>query len=185
MININYFDISTTAKNYLLGNLPKNCIWTDCSLWADRGTLNYRLIERYINSKNTVILIDLSEPYSPIEFAKSIKDLGVNNALILHTDWNVNQSDCLFFPTDFILRSLSWTPNVQTQRTFLLSCLNRRLTTARVYNFLELHKRPYFSQSIVTMSLHGITQEKLVDLTNKEFADLPIESRYIFLSTNQ
>ena len=191
---INYVTKKIASTEYLLQNIPANCVWTDCTEWFDkRNDFKFCIpdsVKDYANTATT-ILIDLSEGYGTANFINDIQTIDVQNFLVLHTDmFYTGDTRTLFFPTDFILRSIDWDQRpISRNNLWLISCLNGRIDEHRIYNFLKLVTKPYYSQCLVSFRksriksfLQNINNELLNQLytdTTSVIKHLDTHERYI------
>lgn len=189
--NLNYSDTSD-IRDMFFSQLPNNIVWTDITEWATNWTrTEFELVipdwlVEFVNTKEHTILVDVSE-LQPVEIVVAkLSNLDVNNVLVLHTNNNFLHGNAIFFPTDFILRSMSWeNADITKQRQYKLSCINRRLATARIYNFVELSKRSYFNDCFTSITISDSDiPGKLISIHEPAFDDLPEKTKHDFLNSS-
>lgn len=186
---VNY-SAPTEVKHKFLNKISDKIIWTDITQWSTTDTSeNFELIvpadvELYQNTDFTIV-VDVSELQDVPKVVDLLAALGINNYLVLHTNYNFTHDRAMFFPVDFVLRSMDWDNlDFSKQRRYKLSCINRRLTSMRIYTFVQLSKKHYFNDCFATITLHDSENlDMLVDLNDRRFDDLPENVKSEFLNS--
>ena len=132
-------------------------------------------------SHNGPVIIDITDNIELDQISRQMERLGYDVIYITSNIAESNGNNIIYFPSWLYSCSLQYSKfnrvNTTNKRNYKVSCLNRNCSPHKVYTYLQLVKRNYLDESIVSFSDSFCIDAKLtpLDLTTPPFTnELPI-----------
>lgn len=141
--------------------------WLDTTKFinTDHTSVNRNFFANTVNNRVDFTIFDVSDEPWGEALTEQVYDLcqqhGYKKFLIfshsLKYDYNPAFNNIIYFPHNYFDCIFGWDresalKNVEVyNRSYFVSCLNRQPRISRIYNYLGLSEKPYYSNSLITI----------------------------------